>query len=85
MTTHIDTKKSRRRVHEDGLKIWGINKTAASQRSARNVGIGPKLTLLVTHSSMLDGQGSDDDLCGGVGRKMRVKGERPLDPDRGHV
>jgi len=34
---------------------------------------------------MLDGQDSDDDLGGGVGRKMRVKGERPLDPDRGHV
>jgi len=34
---------------------------------------------------MLDEYDSDDGLRGGVGRKMRVTGECPLDPDRGDV
>ena len=34
---------------------------------------------------MVDEQDSDDGLRGGVGRKMRVTGECPLDPDRGDV
>jgi hypothetical protein len=75
MTTHVDTKKSRRRIHEDGLKIWGINKTATGQRTAPNVRLDPKLTLLVIHSPMLDEYDSDDGLRGGVGRKMGVTGK----------
>jgi hypothetical protein len=41
--------------------------------------------LVVIHSSMLDEKDSDDGLRGGVGRKMRVIEECPLDPDRGDM
>jgi hypothetical protein len=48
MTRHIDTKKLRHRIHEDGLKIEKIGKTPQANGPLANVWIGSQ-TYVVDH------------------------------------
>jgi hypothetical protein len=52
MTTNVEAKKSARRVHEAGLKIWGMNQPQTNG-PLENVGIGPQ-TYAVHHPYLND-------------------------------